>query len=143
MKMLLTLAAAIVSAAILTSMVVTAQDTPAATKVLTPSEAKVVAQRDSSKVVSIKGQLQNAGTNYFTDSRLVLKNGSGEIDVEAWLPMTVEDPMDSAGVDKPKVISDYLGKNVVLTGMVTKQSVKGVAGLRDVPVVTDADVARK
>jgi hypothetical protein len=139
MKKVLVVGAMLV-AAIGTAVAVLADDA-ADGKIVTASEAKeTVTSSDQGTVVTIEGKLQNAGTNYFTDRRIVLKDSSGEIDVQAWLPMTTEPASDSSG--KPEALSDYLGKQVVLTGMVTKQPVKGI-GLKEVLVVDDANLASK
>lgn len=139
MKKVLVVGAMIV-AAIGTAVAVLADDA-ADGKVVTASEAKeTVTSSDQGTVVTIEGKLQNAGSNYFTDRRIVLKDSSGEIDVQAWLPMTTEPASDSS--KKPEALSDYLGKQVVLTGMVTKQPVKGI-GLKEVLVVDDANLASK
>ncbi len=121
------------------AVVCVAQDNSA--KVVTTSEAKAVAtDGDEGPVITLDGKLQNAGTNYFTDRRIVLRDLKGEIHVQAWLPLTASEP--ETGDDKPEVLSDYLGKQVRLTGMVTKQPIKGV-GLTEVLVVEHANVASK
>jgi len=71
------------------------------------------------KSVEITGYLRNAGVNYFTDIRLVLEDGSGNaISVRPWVPLGVPPPRP--GVEKrprPKVMSDYLGKKLLIKGL--------------------------
>ena len=90
--------------------------------------------------VTLKGRLQNVGTNYFTDQRLVLAaDGQEPIIVQAWLPSEARSPRNSSA-DAPKVLSDFLDKDVVLTGHVETRPVKGV-GVTKVFIVTNAKVA--
>lgn len=110
---------------------------------VTAQEAKsaaATAQVDG-KLVEIEGKLDNAGTNYFTDRRIILRDETGEIDVQAWLPLTAAQPHDDGS--RPEVLSDYLGKQVVLIGMVTKQPAKGVVGGRATFVVENASLSSK
>lgn len=69
--------------------------------------------------VSVAGTLENAGANYFTDLRPVLRDGKGgEIPVAAWLPQSVPPPRPGVNVGKrPRLISDLLGKRVRLLGV--------------------------
>lgn len=62
----------------------------------------------------VAGTLANLGTNYFTDQRIVLRDADGRtIPVRPWLPM--EMPKGPPGAPKRgEVLSDYLGKSVVL-----------------------------
>lgn len=109
---------------------------------ITPSEALADSKAENGAVVKVVGTLENAGTNYFTDRRLVLKevDGEGEINVQAWLPMTAQPSTDPG--KRREVMSDYLGKKVILTGKVTQQPVKGV-GVTEVLVVKAAHVRQK
>lgn len=68
--------------------------------------------------VSVQGVLDNAGANYFTDLRPVLRDGrSGEIPVNAWLPISVPPPRPGdSGRNRPRLMSDLLGKRVKLSG---------------------------
>lgn len=140
MNRITAIAAVAALAAVGTAFICVANDSNSE-KVVTTSEAKAAAtDGDQAEIMTLEGKLQNAGTNYFTDRRIVLKDSKGEIDVQAWLPLTAAEP--SSGSDKPEVLSDYLGKHVVLTGMVSKQPIKGV-GVTEVFVVENANVASK
>ena len=115
---------------------------PGAADAITPSEALADSKVEKGAVVKVEGTLENAGTNYFTDRRLVLKevDGEGEINVQAWLPMTAQPSTDPS--KRREVMSDFLGKKVILTGKVTQQPVKGV-GVTEVLVVKAAHVRQK
>lgn len=90
--------------------------------------------------VTLRGRLQNAGTNYFTDQRLVLTaQGQEPILVQAWLPSEAARPQTPTDATR-KVMSDFLDKDVILTGHVETRPVKGV-GVTKVFVVTAAQVA--
>jgi hypothetical protein len=65
--------------------------------------------------------LVNQGTNYFTDLQVILKDGdeksAGGVRVQPWLP--TELPPRRSGSKSPATLSDYLGKRVVLEGVLT------------------------
>lgn len=119
----------------LASMLMAGDGVHMASSPFTPSEALTNSKAVSGEEIKVEGTLENAGTNYFTDRRLVLKDlhGSGEINVKAWLPISAPSNQGK----RREVISDYLGRPVVLTGMVKTQPVKGV-GVTRVLVVKDA-----
>ena len=73
--------------------------------------------------VAVSGLLRNAGGNYFTDLRLELADGAGAaVAVKPWLPQEVPPPRPGAtGQPRPAVLSDYLEKNVRLTGCLRKE----------------------
>lgn len=68
--------------------------------------------------VAVTGFLKNAGENYFGDLRPVLDDGKGRfIAVSSWAPLEVPPPRPGpAGRERPKVMSDYLNRNIVLKG---------------------------
>jgi len=85
--------------------------------------------------VVLRGLLYNAGTNYFTDLSIVLKDSVGdEIGVLSWLPL--EFPPAPEGVTSSPRQSDFLDKTVQLTGEVQLRD--SVPFLR----VTDAEIER-
>ncbi len=93
-----------------------------------PSE--VVANEDTlnGKHVIVEGLLQNKGRNLFIDRRLVLIDASGDskasLPVKEWLPFEV--PPNSSGQDqRPAILSDYLGKKVVLEGTIKDDVLRG------------------
>jgi hypothetical protein len=68
--------------------------------------------------VAVEGVLENAGANYFTDLRPVLRDGrGGEIPVNAWLPLSVPPPRPGEAGHRPRLTSDLLGKRVRLWGV--------------------------
>lgn len=69
--------------------------------------------------VSVDGVLENAGANYFTDLRPVLRDGrGGEIPVNAWLPLSVPPPRPGGNDrNRPRLMSDLLGKRLRLSGV--------------------------
>jgi len=92
-------------------------------------EIEVIAKdpaKFSDRLLETEGVLKNAGGNYFTDLRLVLtgKNG-GEIEVTAWAPLEVPPPRPGPSRPRrPKVMSDFLGKKIKLTGRLEVQPEK-------------------
>jgi len=73
--------------------------------------------------IEVRGVLQNLGTNYFTDLKLVLMNKEGQsIPVSAWLPLSVPPPRPGSDPkNRPALISDPLGREVKLFGVWEKQ----------------------
>lgn len=68
--------------------------------------------------VAVVGMLENAGANYFTDLRPVLRDRrGGEIAVNAWLPLSVPPPRPEGPAVRPRLMSDLLGKRVRLEGV--------------------------
>jgi hypothetical protein len=69
--------------------------------------------------IAVEGILENAGANYFTDLRPVLRDGrGGEIPVNAWLPLSVPPPRTGdSGRNRPRLMSDLLGRRVRLSGV--------------------------
>ncbi len=81
----------------------------------------------STESVRIVGTLDNEGTNFFTDLRVVLKNDEGDtIYVRPWLPMSTPPSPRGGGEEGPKVLSQYLGKKVELTAVVERGTLKKV-----------------
>jgi len=77
--------------------------------------------------IEVSGQLENAGTNYFTDLRVVLEDSEGNaIYVTPWLPL--EFPPSPPGVSRPRppTLSDYLGKRVKLVAILEHTTFKGI-----------------
>lgn len=102
--------------------------------------AQAAPNPEAGATVILKGKLQNAGTNYFTDQRLVLTaEGQDPIVVQGFAPAEISGDR-SARRGGPPVLSNYLDKDVVLTGHMETKLVKGV-GLTKVFVVTGAQTA--
>jgi len=80
--------------------------------------------------VQVTGILENQGKNFFTDLRLVLKDGEGRLfPVRPWLPLSLPPrppaPQAPSGpARQPAVLSDFLGKRVELTGIVEKGALR-------------------
>ncbi len=92
-------------------------------------EIEVIAKdpvKFSDRLLETEGVLKNAGGNYFTDLRLILTgNKGGEIEVTAWAPLEVPPPRPGPNRPRrPKVMSDFLGKKMNLTGRLEVQSEK-------------------
>ena len=96
--------------------------------------------------VSVRGVLRNAGKNYFTDRRLILQSPNGveakvELYVKGWLPFKAT--QSSTGEEQPPLVqSDFLDKEVILTGRVEVRPVKGV-GVAKILVVSDAKIVEQ
>ena len=118
-----------------------ADDGGSADTVLTPAEALQVS--GTGTTVKVQGRLENAGTNYFTDRRLILidEASGSQVNVREWRPASIALPRSGA-TPMPEVTSDYLGKEVVVTGRVEEQPVKGV-GVTKVLIVEGVEVLPK
>ena len=79
-------------------------------------------EKYADKLVQVKGELSNSGTNYFTDLKVTLSDGQGNsIRVQPWLPISVPPPRPGGPRNRPALISDYLGKTLRLLGKWVKQ----------------------
>ena len=79
-------------------------------------------EKYADKLVQVKGDLGNAGDNYFTDLKVTLSDGQGNsIRVQPWLPISVPPPRPGGPRSRPALLSDYLGKALKLTGKWVKQ----------------------
>jgi hypothetical protein len=68
--------------------------------------------------VRVQGRLENAGTNYFKDRRIILRDGSGRsIDVRPWLPLSR--PAPSAQTEAGSTLAEFLDRQVELVGKLT------------------------
>jgi hypothetical protein len=80
------------------------------------------------KKVTVQGRLVFAGRNYFTDPRFVLADEQGEtVPVSAWAPLEIPPPMPGEKVtpaDRPRTMSDYLGKRFSITGIFSPNPVR-------------------
>jgi hypothetical protein len=96
-------------------------------KNLTPSEVVQNQAKFLNKELVVEGTLQNAGTNYFTNSRLVLKQADSPdvLVVKMHLPLEVFRPASDAQ-NSPATPSDYLGKKVKLKGVLKEEEVRGL-----------------
>jgi hypothetical protein len=79
------------------------------------------------KTVRVKGTLENQGTNYFTDLRLVLKDQDGNfVHVRPWLPLETPPAPPNAPGRRPETLSRFLGKTVELVATLDRDTVKRV-----------------
>jgi hypothetical protein len=79
------------------------------------------------KVVRLSGVVENVGSNYFTDQRLMLTDQTGRsIQVQLVAPIEIP-PAQTIRQQKhrPSIVSSYLGKSVELTGTLDLTDVKG------------------
>lgn len=97
----------------------------------------------------VKGIIENAGTNYFTDQRLVMRGEDGsEIAVTAPFALETAEPIGTAGTEAggvdpsagPGRLSEVLGQEVVVRGHLTRDVQQGV-GLTDVLVIEELQLA--
>jgi hypothetical protein len=83
-------------------------------------------ERYESDEVIVSGLLKNAGTGYFSDLRLVLEDPDGrQVRVKPWIPLEVPPPRPGGGGERPRVLSDYLDRVVVLRGRVVREEEDG------------------
>jgi hypothetical protein len=82
-------------------------------------------ERYRDRTVRVSGKLENAGRNYFTDLRLVLKDAEGRaVPVRPWLPLSLPPrPAGASGAPLP-VLSDFLGKEVELIAKLRKGALR-------------------
>jgi len=129
MKLLLAAAAAVLAASLFVAAWVNAQ--PAPDKV-TPTELLEKKDELTNKPVTVEGTLSNSGKNYFTDLRVVLKDNhdaAAGVLVQPWLPVEVPPGPASAG-PSAQTLADFLGKKVVITGVLTDGVVKNVGATK-------------
>ncbi|MFQ5526325.1 MAG: hypothetical protein ACE5GX_08685 [Thermoanaerobaculia bacterium] len=75
----------------------------------------------------LEGVLDNLGKNFFTDLRVVLKDEDGSfLYVRPWLPTHLPPAPPGAGVERPEILTDYLGKRVALTATVQSGRLRSV-----------------
>ncbi len=79
------------------------------------------------KTLRVTGRLENKGTNYFTDLRVVLKDDQCNfVYVRPWLPTELPpSPPGYTGERRP-VLSQYLGNEVELTTVLERGTLKKV-----------------
>jgi hypothetical protein len=117
----------------------------AAQTVVMSDVRKAKASADSHKLIQLEGVLTNAGTNFFTDQRIVLVGkGNQQIMVQPWVPSELGTSPPGSPLSAPyrlSALSGYLDKRVVLTGRVENRSVKGI-GLTEVFIVNKAELIK-
>jgi hypothetical protein len=73
------------------------------------------------KSLRVTGTLENEGSNYFTDLRVVLRDAQGNaIRVRPWLPTALPPAPSRPGTKAPATLSQFLGKKVELTSEVSR-----------------------
>jgi len=79
------------------------------------------------KRVIVVGTLENVGTNFFTDRRIVLKDSSG-VFVDAAMPAPISVAPGPIGSPPPSfpALSDFLGERIEFTGEVIEMDIRGV-----------------
>ncbi|MCK1744141.1 hypothetical protein IVA80_25720 [Bradyrhizobium sp. 139] len=96
-------------------------------QVLTPSQ--VIQNKDKllNNNVVVEGVLENEGTNYFTNSRMVIKQPGSDKSVVVRLraPLEIQRPL-SGQQSTPPTQADYLGKKVKIQGVLREQFVRGL-----------------
>ena len=70
------------------------------------------------KTLKVDGTLENAGKNFFTDRRLVLRQleGTDSVPVQ-WPGMAMDVARPPGSKSRPPMLSDYLGKKVAVVGV--------------------------
>jgi hypothetical protein len=91
---------------------------------LSPSE---VLQNKEKLLNNEVGVLENAGTNFFTDARLVIRQPGSNDSLIVKLRVPLETIRPSSGQPTPPTTkSDLLGKKVKLQGILKEEDVRGV-----------------
>ena len=89
--------------------------------VVTLADVVAKPQEYDEKPIRVRGRLQNAGTNYFKDRRIVLTDGKGNnLEVRPWLPLSR--PPSSAQTQTGTTLADFLDHQVELEGTLTRRT---------------------
>ncbi len=109
--------------------------------VLTVEQIAKQPKKYSGRTVQTAGILKNAGGNYFTDLRLVLAGyDGGEIAVAAWAPLEVPPPRPGPNrPQRPRVMSDFLGRRMLLTGRMEDQDGKTILRVEKAEEIFDRE----
>jgi len=92
---------------------------PESNGIVTVQALSTQAQRYLGQTVRVRGTLENAGSNYFTDLRVQLRDEKGNaVAVNPWLPTSLPPGPKRPGVTPPQTLSNYLGKQVELVAEV-------------------------
>jgi hypothetical protein len=129
MKLLLASATAVLAGSLCVAALVNAQ--PVSDKV-TPTELLANKDELTNKPVTVEGTLSNSGSNYFTDLRVMLKDNKDSaagVLVLPWLPVEVP-PGATSGSASVSTLADYLGKKVVIKGVLTDSVVRKVGATK-------------
>ena len=126
------------------------------TKPISPNKA--VEAVEEKVTVKVRGVLQNAGTNFFNDRRLIIadpaqanpaksRNAPGkraqELFVQPWAPLNVARPRNLTDKSsQPLSMSDYMGQEIVVTGRIVTRNVKNV-GLAKVLIADKVEFVTK
>ena len=89
-------------------------------------------EKHLNKKMLVKGKLKLMGRNYFTDSRFVLADEAGNhVAISPWVPLEVPPPMPGNEEffikNRPRVMGDYLGRNLSVTGVMRAVPGRGEA----------------
>ena len=97
----------------------TSPATPDSSIAVTLQSLTADAQRYVGQTIRVRGTLENAGTNYFTDLRVQLRDEKGHsIAVNPWLPTALPPGPKRPGVTPPETLSTFLGNQVELVAEV-------------------------
>lgn len=97
---------------------------PSCPKALTVTEVLSNQNPVENSTVIVRGEVANIGTSYETNQRFVLKDGASFVDIETWLPLSV-----APGMNQPRVMSDVLGKTVVVRAVYKLRAVRGAGAV--------------
>lgn len=71
--------------------------------------------------IRVRGKLENTGTNYFTDRRIVLTDGKGHsLEVRPWLPLSRPGP--SSRTQSGPTLAEYLDHQVEIVGSLARRT---------------------
>ncbi|KYK20510.1 hypothetical protein AYK25_08830 [Thermoplasmatales archaeon SM1-50] len=108
-----------------------------------PVSITVLIEKPNSYVDSrlmVSGTLVNKGKDYFTDLQIVLEDSLGNtIPVTVWVPIEIP-PMLDPSKPRPKVLHDYLNKEIQLKGFLRKGSIRQSSGYEYHLEVEEAEV---
>jgi hypothetical protein len=91
------------------------------------------------RTVTVTGRLDNAGSSYFTDLRLVLTDGGSSVPVRPWLPLEAPPSRPGGGGHRPAVLSDYLGKRLRITGCLRPEGPAHLLEVQQADIIMEDD----
>ena len=106
---------------------------------MSPSVVLANGEKLTGQKVTVEGTLLNQGTNYFTDRRLVVTDAGGQsrmaLPVKAWVASEIPSPPAGQGTSPP-VLSQYIGRKVILEGIIKEDNLRGFGKVKYLDVVS-------
>ena len=91
------------------------------------------------KDIEVGGLLIQTSPSYFPKPVFMITNGTDKVRVSAWLPMEVAPSPKGLKKQRKKVMSDFLGKYVIISGKVELEDGRPVIEVKDGKAVENQD----